>query len=240
MDNTRPADEAREVLLDAMLDNEVADRVLLSNAHFFGAPKVAVRKGVIYPIAPERIASLAEIFQGDEIELFMAVRNPATFLPACFGKSPKEDLTDFMGGVDPRAVRWSDTFKRIREATPEIPITVWCNEDAPLLWSQIIREIGGLEHGEHVVGAFDLVADIMSKEGMARFVAYLKDRPEMNEIQLKRVIVAFLDKFALEEAIQEEIDIPGWTEELVDELTEIYDEDVLEISRIPGVEVISP
>lgn len=234
------AADAREVLLDAILDDENADRVLLSNAHFFGAPRAAVRKGLLYPNAAQRMAHLVEIFGNDDLELFMAVRNPATFLPICFKKSPREDMPDFMGGVDPRAVRWSDTFRLIREAAPEVPITVWCNEDAPLLWSQIIREIGGLEHGEMVIGGFDLFGDIMSKEGMARFVAYLKSKSTMTEIQIRRVMVAFLEKFAIEEKVEEEIDMPGWTEELVHELTEIYDEDVFAIERIPGVQLISP
>jgi hypothetical protein len=34
---------------------------------------------------------------------------------------------------------------------------------------------------------------------MQRFAAYLKSHPEMTEIQKRRVISTFLDKFALEE-----------------------------------------
>ena len=59
-------------------------------------------------------------------------------------------------------------------------------------------------------------------------------------MQKRRVIAAFLDKFALDEEIEEELDMPGWTEELVAELTEVYDEDVLAIQRIPGVTVLTP
>ena len=40
--------------------------------------------------------------------------------------------------------------------------------------------------------------------------------------------------------IEEELDLPGWTEALVDELSDIYDEDVFEISRIPSVNYIAP
>lgn len=240
MSENSPASGARDVLLDAILDGEMTERVLMSNANFFGGPKAAIRKGTLYPDASEHIAHLAHIFREDELELFMAVRNPATFVPACFAKSSKSDLTDFMRGTDPRDLRWSDTFVRIRQAAPEIPITVWCNEDAPLLWSQVIREMGGLEHGEAVIGGFDLISDIISEEGMTRLQAYLKSKPEMSEIQIKRVLVAFLDKFALDEAIDEEIDLPGWTNELIDELSEVYDDDVLALGRIPGVTLLSP
>ncbi len=38
----------------------------------------------------------------------------------------------------------------------------------------------------------------------------------------------------------EEFDLPGWNEEVMDHLTELYDEDVYEIARMPGVHFISP
>ncbi len=61
----------------------------------------------------------------------------------------------------------------------------------------------------------------------------------MTEMQRRRVMTAFLDKFALEEQIEEELELPGWNNALVDDLTEAYDEDVFRIERIPGVQVIA-
>lgn len=240
MDVSELAENAREVLLDAILDHETADRVVLSNGHFFGASRVAIRRGLMYPKAAKRMVQMAEIFDTDEIELFMALRNPATFLPAAFSRSPKTEPVDFMGGVDPRAVRWSDTLLRIRDAVPKISITVWCNEDAPLIWPEIIREMGSLEHTQKIKGSYDLLSEIMMPEGMTRFRAYLDKHPTMTEIQKRRVMVAFLDKFAIDEAIEEELDMPGWTDALVNEMTQTYDDDVFAIARIPGVQVISP
>ncbi|MBV1895333.1 MAG: hypothetical protein KUG70_02665 [Rhodobacteraceae bacterium] len=232
--------DARDVLIDAILDDEIADRLILSNMHFFGAPRAAVRQGILYPIAPDRITNIQQLFPHDQVELFMSIRNPASFLPAVFDHSPHDQFADFLGGIDPREIRWSETLTRIRDAAPDVPITVWCNEDTPLIWAQIIRELAALEHGENIVGGYDLVSEIMSPEGMKRFRAYLKSHAEMTEMQTRRVISAFLDKFAIEEEIEEELDIPGWTEQLVEELTDLYDEDLFQIQRLPGVQVISP
>ena len=80
----------------------------------------------------------------------------------------------------------------------------------------------------------------MSKEGMERFRAYLKSHPTMTEMQKRRVIAAFLDKFAIEEEIEEELDAPGWTDETVEAVTEVYEEDMLAVGRIPGVSLIAP
>lgn len=117
---------------------------------------------------------------------------------------------------------------------------MWCNEDTPLLWPQIIREVAGLDLGEEIVGEFDLLNEIMSKEGMQRFAAYLKSHPEMTEIQKRRVISAFLDKFAFEEKIEEELTLSGWSEDLMDDMTDVYEEDMLDVKRIPGITLIAP
>ena len=240
MQSAAPDPDARDVLIDAILDDEMADRMILSNAHFFGVAVAAVRNGMFYPAAAERMANLEKLFAGDTLELFIAIRNPATFLPLVQEKSPDRAMTDILGGQDPRDLRWSDMIQSVREAAPNVPITVWCNEDSPLVWAQIIREMAGLEHGQKIIGGFDLLKTIMSAEGMQRFRGYLKENPDMSEMHKRRVIAAFLDKFVLEDVLEEELDIPGWTEDLIDEMTEIYDEDVFAIERIPGVQLLAP
>lgn len=240
MQQAAPAPEARDVLIDAILDEERADRLIMSNAHFFGSQRFALVEGQFYPQAPERIGQLRQLFGFDQIEMFMAIRNPAGFVPALLGDVSAQKLHQRLGGADPRELRWSDMLIRIREAAPDVALTIWCNEDTPLIWAQIIREMAGLDHGEKIIGGFDLLSDIMTGEGMKRFRAYLKDHPTMTEMQKRRVIAAFLDKFAVEAALEEELDLPGWTDALVEEMSEIYDEDVFRIQRMPGVQVIAP
>ena len=232
--------DARDVLLDAILDEEQADRVIFSMPQIFGAAPVAVRHGRLYPLAPDRMAQLQALFPQDQVEVFMALRNPATFLPAVYGASPRDNLETFLEGVPPQEMLWSNLISNMRQAAPNVHLTLWCNEDTPLIWAQIIREMAGLEHGERIVGGFDLLGTIMSRAGMKRFRAYLKEHPVMTEMQKRRVIVAFLDKFALDEEIEEELDLPGRTPPLVEELIDLYDDDVLAIQRIPGVQMITP
>ena len=80
----------------------------------------------------------------------------------------------------------------------------------------------------------------MSAEGMHAFVTYLKANPPQTEQQKRRVIAAFLEKYALEEEVEDEIDIPGWTQETLSQLTANYDEDVCRIERMAGVNFIGP
>lgn len=80
----------------------------------------------------------------------------------------------------------------------------------------------------------------MNPEGMQRFRLFLKEHPNINEAQKRRVMQAFLDKYALEEEIEQELDLPGWDEAYVDRLCDLYERDMDQIDRIPGVTFIAP
>ncbi|MEQ8293808.1 MAG: hypothetical protein RIA08_16525 [Roseovarius sp.] len=232
--------DAREVILDAVLPGEEeADRLILSNDSFFGTHKMAVKR-MFYPAACARLEAVRKIFPNDEVELFFAIRNPATFMPALLAMTNFNTIDDIFRGYDPFSFRWSELFERIRAQVPDIPITVWCNEDTPLIWAEVVREMAALEPGTGFEGEFRLLQEIMTETGMKRFHAYVKEHPGMTEIQKRRVISAFLDKFADDEAVEEEYDIEGWTEDKIDRLTDLYEEDLYAIERVPGVTMITP
>jgi hypothetical protein len=235
-----PSPDAREILLDAILDDENCDRMIMSHAGLFSSTNLAAQGGRFYQHAGKRMAQLQSLFNHDQIELFMAIRNPATFLPMVLSKAPAQKVSKILEQTEPYSLRWSDTISEIRTMAPGVQVTLWCYEDAPLIWAQIIREMAGLEHGQKITGGFDLLSVIMSKEGMKRFRTYLHQKPDLPEMQKRRVIAAFLDKYALDGALEQELDLPGWTEDLVDTVTELYDEDVYELQRMPGVNVIAP
>jgi hypothetical protein len=195
---------------------------------------------MLYHMAPTRITQIAEVFEQDSFELFIGIRNPAAFLPALFQQSPQADMESFMRGFSPKRVRWSETLTSLRHAVPEIPITAWCFEDMPMLWAEIVRSMAGLDPAQKIVGGFDLLREIMTGEGMQRFRAYLAMHPTMTERQKRRVISAFLDKFAKDEELEEELDAPGWTDDDVEEITELYEDDVALCARIPGVTFLTP
>ncbi len=234
------AGDARDVVIDAISTEDVTDRLVLSNQGFFGTPKMAVGGPILYPAADMRLSLFRQIFAGDEIELFLGLRNPAMFLPALLRGTPYTSVARLLNDNDPADMRWSELIARIRTAHPDMPITVWCNEDTPLIWSQIVREMAGIDATVPIAGEFALLSEIMTKPGLQRFHAYLQAHPNMTEVQKRRVIAAFLDKFADEEAIEEELDTPGWTDEIVARLSDLYDEDLYEIQRIDGVQMITP
>ncbi|WP_204114730.1 hypothetical protein [Shimia biformata] len=234
------ADGVMQTFLDEVNTLPDPDRVVFSNENFFGVPKIAIKDNKFYPVAEGRLADFCSLFPGDSVEMFMGIRNPATLLPALLRGSPAESLDTLTDGSVPTALRWSELVTRLRENLPTISLTIWCNEDTPMIWDQLMREMSGVDPMVKLEGVDALLAEIMSKEGMTRYRAYLDSHPGMTEVQKRRVIAAFLDKFALEDVLEEELDLPGWTDEFVETLTDIYDEDVYQIERMPGVNLITP
>ncbi|GFE49983.1 hypothetical protein So717_17360 [Roseobacter cerasinus] len=235
-----PAENARDVLLDVILDDATADRVVLSDGDFFGPHKDALGRGVLYPAADTSLRQMQRVFDADEIELFMAVKNPASFLPALRQQVGQGAFESMMQGDDLEQLKWSEVFIRILQAVPGIAITVWCSEDAPLIWSEVMREIGQVTDAEEIQGAHELLSDIMAPEGMAALEGFLERNPDAAEVHRRRAMIACLEEFALQDAIEEELDMPGWTAAYVDDLTAAYDADVDKIARLPGVRVILP
>ncbi|TNJ41756.1 hypothetical protein [Phaeobacter sp. B1627] len=235
-----PSEDSRDLLWDAILEDENADRVVLSNPHFFGSQRDALEGQRLYPEAEERMLALKALFPHDDLQLFMAIRSPVGFLPKLLEKAGTGRRTTVLQVTNPQDLRWSALFARLRAAVPDVPITTWCYEDTPLIWSQVLRTFGNIEDGSKVMGGLDMLATIMSREGMRRLRHYLHDHPGMTEAQKGRVYTAFLDKFALDDEIEEELDIPGWTPQFIEETEEAYDEDVCQLGQMPGVTLLTP
>lgn len=240
MNKAPAAPGARDVLLDVILEDAQAARVVLSDANFFRTAGTAVQGGVIYPAAPIRMKYMADLFPEDQLEICVGMRNPATFLPIVRAVAMDPSDSGFWGARSAYDVRWSEMIAGIRQTVPQAMITCWCSEDLPLIWGQVMRALAGVAPNVELDGEDDLLSTIMSKEGMQRYQSYLKKHPGLGTAHRTRVIAAFLDKFALDDAIEEELDMPGWTDEVIEDLTDFYDEDVEAIQEMPGVRVIEP
>ncbi|MEC7762818.1 MAG: hypothetical protein VX874_13010 [Pseudomonadota bacterium] len=231
--------ETQDMVLEQILDGTDPDRVVFSFDNYISGPRRALENGMLYPAAGEKTRVLHDLFPDHDVEFYLAVRDPATFVPAFLTKYPEIDRDDVMAKLNPMGMVWSDIIKDIRDDNPDCPITVWCNEDTPLIWPEVMHEITGIDMRILFKGGLDIIAQIMQREGVKRLRAYMAENQPTSEIQRRRVLAAFLDKYAIEEEVEQEIDLPGWTAELVEELSSSYEDDMLEISRIPGVSFIT-
>ena len=241
LEGAAAGDAAQDLVFDTLLQRDDVGRLILTDPNFACVPDYIFRSSMLYDRVGEKTAALRNLFPGHPVELFMSIRNPATFIPDAMKVNNKQrDYGTFMRNTDPASLLWSDVVTRIRGAVPDAPLTVWSDEDTPFVWGQVIREIAGLDPKTEVRGGFDVLEEVLLPEGLTRMQSYLKQHQPQNEMQLRRIIAAFLDKYVREEALETEIELPGWTVKLVEQMTERYEDDLFAIQRIPGVNFLAP
>jgi len=231
------SEETQALVLQQIMDEPEADRLILSWPSFLSFPAWALR-GSLYAQAGERVRAFTRIFPDAEAEFHLSLRNPATFLPSLQDAVNAKGREDILTGVDPLQLRWSDAVRQILIHNPGIPLTVWCNEETPLIWPEVLQAVSGHRPGLTLVDDDDLLASIMTEIGMGRMTAYCAEHPPQSVTQRRRITTAFLEKFARPEVVEQEITLPGWTDEVVQSLTYAYLQDVERIRRLPGVTFI--
>ena len=230
--------DTQALVLEQIMEEDRADRLILSWENFLSFPQW-VLKDQLYPAAAERVRAFTQIFPEIEAEFHLAIRNPATFLPELFTKQRDKTYDQFMTGVDPRDLYWSDVIADVLDQNPDVPFTVWCDEDTPLIWPEVLQAVSGHTDGTVLDDTDELLSMIMSAEGLARMNAYIASHAPQTPAQRRRIVSAFLDKFALPDRIEIELDLPGWTEQTIADLTTAYHEDIARIRAMPGVTFLS-
>ncbi len=203
-------------------------------------PQGIFADGKLYAKAEFRLPWLRNVFAGHQMEFVLGLRNPASFIPAAFAQGGgKHSYATFIGDADPDHLRWSRLITTMRQTCPDVPIKVYAFEDTPVIWGRLIREVAGVKGAVPLAGALDMIATLMKPEGITRLRSYLETHKPKNEVQFQRILGAFLDKYADPALMEDEIDLPGWDEALIERLTATYEDDLYLIEGMRGVTFIS-
>lgn len=237
---TPPEPGTRDALIKTIASDTGSRRLVLSNSAFMCVPNRIFEGGDFYALADAKIATVAQLFERDDLTLYLGLRNPATLVPTAFAEAKSESLASYLHNISLDAIRWAPLIERIRRNAPKANLVVWCNEDTPLIWADLIRALGGVDANTRIAGGYDLMALIMNRDGMSRMSTYLKSNPPKSEVQKRKIMATFLDRYGIEEEVVQEFDLDGWTQEVIDGLTTVYDQDVAAIESMDGVEFIAP
>jgi hypothetical protein len=238
LDGQRASAEQQSLLLDAVVPMDEPRRVIFCNENFAGLRQEAIAQGRFYPVLHRRAAALRNLVPDKPVAFCLAVRNPATLLPALFEASQATDFETFLAGTSPTRLSWTEVLVRLRDAVPECPITLWCNEDLPVLWPEVLRAVAGHAAETRLEGVTEFWRQLMSPEGFGRMESYFSDHPPASDLRRRRAVAAFLERFGRREQIEVEIALPGWEADFVEAMTAAYEAEIGEISRLSGVTVL--
>ncbi|PYE81412.1 hypothetical protein [Pseudoroseicyclus aestuarii] len=229
---------ARGLALRQILDTrEEPQRLVLSDPAFLALPPGIFRGGALYPALERRLAALRALFPQDALHLCLTLRHPAAFVAATFARTRARHLDVFMDGVAPQEIAWSGLAARIRKALPEARLTLWCSEDMPLVWQEVLETVAGAQDAPS--GRHDLLAEILPAPALERYSAYVEAHA-LSAAQRRHVIGVFLGKFAIPKAVKQEIDLPGCCDGTLAAMTQAYEADLARIAQMEGVALIRP
>jgi hypothetical protein len=233
------SEDTQAMILDQIMDEASADRLILSWTGFLGFPGYAVKDG-LYAHGGEKLRAFTQIFPDIEAEFCLGIRNPATYLPDLRKRTQQKGHEDILDGLDPFGLHWSNAVQAILDHNPGVPLTVWCDEDTPLIWPEVLAYVSGHASDTRLDATDELLGMLLTEAGLARFHTYCREHPPQSVAHRRRIVTAFLEKFGRPERLAEEIAQPGWTDEVVEELTQSYLTDVERIARLSGVRLIEP
>ncbi|MEZ5685348.1 MAG: hypothetical protein R3D78_05355 [Paracoccaceae bacterium] len=236
-----PSDAAtQDTILAACSDQDTVNRLIFSHEFFLCVPDRVITPQGFYTMVPSKLRPLANLFPEDETEFHVALVNPATLIPQLVASQPKRTYREIMCDHDPREMRWAPVIREMVEAAEGRRIVLWCNEDLPMIWPEVIRSVAGLPAEFDLRGDDEILEQIMLPEGLDRLRAYIGSHPPQTVAQRRKIHAAFLDKFVRPEEVEIDADLPYWSEELIDDMTALYDLDVAEIAEMEGVTFIAP
>ena len=232
--------EMEQVMLDAILDTDNPRRVIFSTPTFLGKASRAASSDGLYAKAGGQLAALANLFPSAETEFFIALKNPATLIPYVASQDNTGPYEQWMGAIPPESLRWAPAIRAIQAAVPDSRLVIWCHEDTSLIWPEVVRRIATMPSDVPLRAGLQVLGDILSPEGLQMVRDEMAKQERLTVDTRREIFAAALAAHALPDQMEIDIDLPGWTQDLVDHITELYDQDVAEIAALSGVEFIAP
>lgn len=239
--NTRPPlpDEIERIRSNLPIQPEVA-RAIFSSEGFIGEKDSVLADGQFYPFAGKRVSVLEEAFSDCQLELFLALRNPGSFIPKYLMSLPEQAREDVIRNNDLSHLSWVEMIEDVHDFAPGVQITLWCNEDIPLLWGDVVRSVGGLAADVAIKDEYDLLISLLTEEGQSQAQAILDQVSTLSQAETRDVLADILANHAQPDKMEEELDLPGWSDEIIDAFSELYEQDLTRLETMAGVKVLKP
>ncbi|MFV0411246.1 MAG: hypothetical protein ACK5LJ_16560 [Paracoccus sp. (in: a-proteobacteria)] len=231
-------EETQELLLASVMDSDHAERLILSQSGFIGMPPKAISHHGMYPRSADRLTGLSNLFPETVVEFFTGLVHPARQIDAvvrfCGG-----NYDEVMSGIDPRTLRWAPMVQRWLDAIPDRDIVIWAQEDLPFIWPELLRRMAGVPTETPLQGDDLILADILPEDTLRALKAEMTATPNLTAGQRRAMVERALTALDEVPAMEVELSLTNWSQSLVDELSDIYAEDLAEIAALPGVEFMS-
>ncbi|WP_299666163.1 hypothetical protein [uncultured Ruegeria sp.] len=223
-----------------MPQEQQVDRAILSSALYLGERASIIMDGQFYANAGQRMAYLDHLFSESPVELFVGLRNPGSFIPKVLMLLSAPEREHIIATTDLSCLSWFSMIEDIRDLAPDVRITLWSNEDSPLILGDIARALVGLPEDVPLDQEYTLLSSLVSDLGKQELQGLIEQQRAPNDPILRERLSQLFQQHALTEAIEEEVELPGWNEEIVAAFTELYEQDLARLQTMPDIRFLKP
>ncbi len=235
-----PVDDAQEDLREIFPEDLNAERLIISSDKFFGPRRTALQHGQIYPFAGKRTAYSEKLLEGAQIELFVGLVNPGSFIPKILMSLHEDQRESILGSTDLSCLSWLNMIDDLGDLAPGVKLTLWENEDTPLIWGDIVRAMAGLADGVALKDEYALLLSLLTGTGKTQLLELIQQGTAKDRQSLRDSLAGIFEDHAQPEQIEEELDLPGWNSDIVSAFSELYEQDLAKIRTMPNVRVLHP
>ena len=227
-------------LLSSLTQDKEYNRIVMVDPNVSGTLMRPIGKEFFYPRIGTTISRIVTSLEGLPARLFVSIRNPATFIPSCYGKGirskPDVSFQSFVSEANLQGLRWSDFLHRAQLKKADLPMTVWRYEDYPFIWRDVVQALTGIENREDLVGHTKPMNTGLSLRGAILMHTYLSEKEAKTREEFETVRMAFDQKFPSSLGHNHNL---HWPTELTESMTENYEDDWYYIERMENVETIT-
>ncbi|NOD62071.1 MULTISPECIES: hypothetical protein [unclassified Ruegeria] len=231
-------EETRDSLAPLFPQDVNLERVILSSDKFFGPRRTALQHGQIYPFAGRRTAFTETLLEGAQLELFIGLVNPGLFIPKTLMSIHEDHRRDILASTDLSCLSWLSMIEDLRELAPQFKLTVWENENLPLIWGDIIRAMTGLPIETLLPDEYSFLSSLLTDAGQRQVQEILGRRTPLDLQGQREELAQVLEDQARPEQVEEELDLPGWNTDIFDAFTELYAQDMAAIRTMSDIRVL--
>lgn len=231
--------EVNATLMSKLTADRDWRRIIMVDPNVSGSLLRPMGKEYLYPRISITLQRIVNVLDGIPLRIFCAVRNPATFIPSSYSgqqrHNPDLSFADFIAEANLTGLRWSDFLHRAQLKGDQLSITTWRHEDYPYIWRDIAQALTGIPNREALVGSSTPLNVGLSLRGAILMHDYLSGKPQDTRADLDRIHAAFLAKFPSSQGFSDRL---LWPEELIQHLTDAYEDDLYYIERMENVQMI--
>lgn len=232
--------DMEQIMLDSVLEQDDTERMVCSSPAFLGAASRALGPEGLYPSAGTRIRALNSLFPSAETEYFIALKNPATLVGDLLSRASPRDLEALTEDAGPARLSWLATVQNIAQAAQGRRLVLWCHEDVPLIWPDVARLVGGIAPEGELSGGLLYMHELLGDQGLGHLRKALATQDQMTVTARRKIYAEQLAQHALPGMADQPIEVPGWSQETVDAVTQRYHWEINQIAVLPEVEFVLP